>query len=349
MEQRQQGRIKRLSGVRDGFFPRPVRAAGMLGDDVIDNAETFQVFRRDLQRLRRLLRLGRVAPQDGGRALRRDHRIDGMLQHQHPVGGGDGDGPAGAALAGDQRHQRHAQRQAALRGAGDGLGLAALFRADARIGPGGVDEGQHRQLEALGHVHQAHRLAVAFRPRHAEVARDAALRVVALFLADDHDRPAIEAPDAAGHGQILGELAIARQRREFGDQTVDIVNAVRPLRMARHLRFLPGIELGIQAGQGLLGLLLQLRYLLFDGDSIFRLSPGGEGFQLGDLAFQLGDPVFEVEIDFHRVHASSRAGPDAQRLAPPWYCANVPLKVAARRGYVNLFICLTGRYLRASG
>ncbi len=34
---------------------------------------------------------------------------------------------------------------------GDGLALATLFGVDARVGAGGIDEGQDRHLEALGH------------------------------------------------------------------------------------------------------------------------------------------------------------------------------------------------------
>jgi hypothetical protein len=41
-------------------------------------------------------------------------------------------------------------------------------------------------------------------PRHAEIVPDAALGVVAFFLADHRDPPAAEAPDA-GDG-ILGEF-----------------------------------------------------------------------------------------------------------------------------------------------
>jgi hypothetical protein len=113
---------------------------------------------------------------------------------------------------------RGPQRQAALGRAGDGLGLAALLGADARIGAGGVDEGDHRQVEALGHVHQAHGLAVALGPGHAEVVLQAGGGVVALLVAHDHDRDAAEAAQAADDGLVVGELAVAAQLDELVDQ-----------------------------------------------------------------------------------------------------------------------------------
>src|SRR3712207_7548944 len=51
---------------------------------------------------------------------------------QHLVGRGDGYGPARAAFARDGGDHRRAQGEAALRGAGDGLRLAALLRAQDR-------------------------------------------------------------------------------------------------------------------------------------------------------------------------------------------------------------------------
>ena len=57
-----------------------------------------------------------------------------MLQHQHPVAGGQGDGAAGAALADDGGDQRDGRFQAGLDRGGDGGALAARFRIDAGEG-----------------------------------------------------------------------------------------------------------------------------------------------------------------------------------------------------------------------
>ena len=159
----------------DGGGRIAVGAADRLGDDAVDDAERGEVGRGDLHVGGGVLRLGGVAPQDRGRALRRDHAVDRVLQHQHAVGGGDRDRAARAAFAEDHRDVRHAEIEAGLGRARDRLGLAALLGVDAGIGAGGVDQRQHRDVEAVGHLHQPHRLAVALRPRHAEIVLEPAL------------------------------------------------------------------------------------------------------------------------------------------------------------------------------
>ena len=67
-------------------------------------------------------------------------RIDGVLQHQHAVGGGERNGAAGAAFAEDHRDIGHAERKAGVGRARDCLRLAALFGADAGIGAGGIHQ-----------------------------------------------------------------------------------------------------------------------------------------------------------------------------------------------------------------
>ncbi len=75
--------------------------------------------------------------------------------------------------------------------------------------------------------------------RHAEIVLEPAFGVGALFVAEDADALAAETAEAADDGVIVAELAVARQRREIADQAIDIVEAMRPLRMARDLGLLP--------------------------------------------------------------------------------------------------------------
>src|SRR5262245_48156095 len=110
-----------------------------------------------------------------------------MLEHKHAVGGRDRDRAARAADADDDRDIRYAELEAGFRGARDRLGLAALLGADARIGALGVDEREDWNLEAVGHLHQPHCLAVALRPRHAEIVLEPIFRGRALLVADDAD------------------------------------------------------------------------------------------------------------------------------------------------------------------
>ena len=214
-----------------------------------------------------------------------------MLQHQHPAGGGDGDGAARSAFARDGGDRRRAQRQTALGRAGDGLGLAALLGAQPRIGAGGVDEAENRQAELFGHVHQPHRLAVAFRPRHAEVVGQAGRGVVALLMAHDDHGAAAKARQAADDGLVVSELAVSAQLDEVGEQPGDVIHQVRPLRVARDLRLHPGIKRGVGLVPHLRGLAAQAGDLGLEG-----VLGRGQQRQLLDLGFQIGDRLFEIEI-----------------------------------------------------
>src|SRR5207244_8684666 len=132
------------------------------------------------------------------------------------------------------------------------------------------------------------RLAIAFRARHAEIVLDAALGRVALFLAHHADGLALEAAEAADQRLVLAELAVAGKRREFRYQRVDEIGKMRPLRMPRNKSLLPGREVGIELGQRLRRLLLDLCDLVADVAAV-----GGERAQLVDLGLEFGDGLFE--------------------------------------------------------
>ena len=262
-----------------------------LRDDLVHQPLLLELVGGDGHGLGRQLGLVRALPQDGGAALRGDHRIGAVLQHQQPVADADGQGPAGAALAHHGAEDGRAQPRHDLEVAGDRLALAALLGADARIGAGGVDEGQDRQPEALRHLHQPQGLAVALGARHAEVAVDLLLGVAPLLVADDHHRAAVHARQAADDGRVVGKGAVAVQFVELVEQAPRIVQQVGPLGVARELRDLPGGE----AGEDRLGqrpaLLLQPLDLLLDVDLV--VVPDQP--QLFDLRLELGDGLFEIE------------------------------------------------------
>jgi hypothetical protein len=69
---------------------------------------------------------------------------------------------------------------------------------------------------------------------------DPAFCVVALFVADDHDRRVVETGKATHHGQIIRKIAIPGQWCVFGEQRLDIVFAMWPVRVTRDLTFAPG-------------------------------------------------------------------------------------------------------------
>ena len=119
-------------------------------------------------------------------------------------------------------------------------------------------------------------------------------------MADDADGVAAEAAEAADDGRVLAELAVAGEWNEFGEQAGDGIEAMRALRMARHLRLLPGRQVGIELLQGEGGLGLEAVDLVADGDGRAALAHGA---QFLDLGLELGHRLFEVEIAAHGVQA----------------------------------------------
>ena len=80
------------------------------------------------------------------------------------------------------------------------------------------------------------------------------------------------------------------------DQAGDGIQAMRPLRMARDLRLLPGREIGIELLERQRRLDLEPVDLIADGD---RAAGLGHGAQFFDLGLQFGHRLFEIEIAAH--------------------------------------------------
>src|SRR6185437_17166024 len=114
--------------------------------------------------------------------------------------------------------------------------------------------------------HQAGRFAISFRARHAEIVLEATFGVGAFLMANDAHALAAEPTEAADDRRIVAELAIARERNEIRDQSGNVIEAVRALRMTRHLSFLPWREICIQFLQSLRGFHLEVVDPLTDCD-----------------------------------------------------------------------------------
>ncbi len=220
-----------------------------------------------------------------------------MFQHRHAIGGGEGYGSAGAALTDDHGDHGNADLQAFLGRPRDGLRLAAFLGALAGVGARRVHERDDRQAETVGEVHQADCLAIAFGTGHAEIVVDARLGVVALFMAHDHDRLVLKPCQTAQNCAVVGKVAIAGQRRVFGEQRLDIVRAMRSVRMARDLAFPPGRQVLVHVRQQGLGLLVEGPGLFFQIHIFFALR--GECTQFRSFAFYFGKRLFELEIILH--------------------------------------------------
>ena len=87
-------------------------------------------------------------------------------------------------------------------------------------------------------------------------------------MADDADALAAEAAEAADDGLVVAELAVAGERHELGDQPGDVVEAMRPLRMAGDLRLLPGRQLGVELLQRRAAFAFEPADLVGDGDRV---------------------------------------------------------------------------------
>ena len=241
--------------------------------------------------------------------------------------------------------------------AGDGLALAALLGADAGIGAGGVDEGDHRQAELVGQVHQPHRLAVALRPGGAEIVLDAGGGVVALLVADHHHRRAAKPAQPADDGLVVAEFAVAAQLDEILDQAGDVVDEVRPLGMAGDLRLLPAVQVGIGLPAHPRRAVAQGVDLGLEGIGATRLV--GELGQLLDLRLELGDRPLEIQVmRGHAVLFGVAVGEAAEsrREAAPrqgWGCRSARTRsyILPRRGGPRLAPTAgdPGRRCRRSG
>jgi phosphonate transport system ATP-binding protein len=77
----------------------------------------------------------------------------------------------------------------------------------------------------------------------------ATIRKVDDEAADDDDPAAVQPAQAADHGAVVGEIAVAGERHEILDQRRDIVAEMGPLGVAGDLGLLPRRELGIGVAQ----------------------------------------------------------------------------------------------------
>src|ERR1700685_913021 len=78
-------------GAIDGLRRRVVvlmRAAGWLLDDLIDDPETQEVRRGDLQTRGGFVRFGPILPENGGTTFGRDDAVRSVLENEDPVGHG---------------------------------------------------------------------------------------------------------------------------------------------------------------------------------------------------------------------------------------------------------------------
>ena len=94
---------------------------------------------------------------------------------------------------------------------------------------------------------------------------------------------------------ILGIEPVTGQRFEVLNQLLDVVERMRTVGVAGHLRLLPGSELRISLRQEPVGFFLKARDLIGDVDIVLA----GKMPQFCDLSFQLLDGLLEIKIRMH--------------------------------------------------
>ena len=307
-----------------------MRATDGLSDQLVDQAQAQQAFGGDAHLLGGVLGLVAGLPQDRGAAFRRDDRVGAVLEHQRAVADADRQRATGSAFTDHSADHRHLQLGHFQQVAGDGFGLAAFLGADAWIGAGRVDEGQDRQMEAFGHLHQAQGLPVALGSRHAEVAADLALGVAAFLVANDHHAAAVDTRETAHDRGVIGKGAVAGQFLELVADHPDVVVGVRPRGMPRQLRHLPGREVAEDVRGPLPQLVLQRVHfgVHIDCGAVAGMS------QFLDFGFQIGDGLLEIEVV--RIHRGAQAEKGdsltrprkSHRLRPPWAALVSPGRAA---------------------
>src|SRR5690606_36467062 len=186
----------------------------------------------------------------------------------------------------------------------------ALLGIDARVGAGGVDEGQDRHLEALGQLHQTAGLAVAFRARHAEVATHLLAHFGAFLMTDDHHRLTVQTRGTTNDGGVIGEMAITVQLFDFGEQVLDVIEGVGPLRVPGQAGDLPAGQVAEDSLGERFALVLQAGDFIADVQRVVITNQA----QFFDLGLQVGDRLFEIEEIRVHSHPSCVDGQGAGKL-----------------------------------
>ena len=180
--------------------------------------------------------------------------------------------------------------------AGDSLALPPLFRIDARVGAGGIDQANNRYIETFSQLHQTQCLAVTLGSRHAEIAVDFLLRITAFLMPDNHHRNPFQLGKATDDRRIISKGPIPVEFMKILEHHLDIVEGVGAQGMTGKLRNLPSTQIGEHRLGELAAFVLQLGNLLTDIDLIIKAHTA----QFVDFGLKIGDRLFEIEkIEIH--------------------------------------------------
>src|SRR5262249_10927460 len=110
-------------------------------------AQFLQIGGSNVQSLSRSFGFGGIAPKDGGAALRRNHRVDGVFKNIDAISDGYAERAARAAFSSHSDNYGNGQPSHLAKIAGDRLGLSALFGIDPGISARRIDENENRAVE----------------------------------------------------------------------------------------------------------------------------------------------------------------------------------------------------------
>ncbi len=212
-----QGRVQRRVQSRVAAL----RAAHRLRDDLFHNPIPIEVLGRQLHQLTGLAAAGRIFPQDAGKALRTEHRVNGVFQHEDVVCHAQCQCTAAGALARNDGDDGHSQAAHLHQVAGDGLALTPFLGFLAGVSTRRVNKGNDGAAKFFGLLHQAQSLAVPLGARHSKIAGHVFFQCGTLAVTDDGHGHPVEFGDAAQNSPVFPALAVTALLKEIGKQSVD--------------------------------------------------------------------------------------------------------------------------------
>ena len=90
-------------------------------------------------------------------------------------------------------------------------------------------------------MHHPQGLAIAFRICHAEIAQEFLFGIAALLVPDHDDGAIFELRKARDQGGVVRKSPVTVQLQKIRKEHLNIIEGVRPLRMAGHQNAFPGV------------------------------------------------------------------------------------------------------------
>jgi hypothetical protein len=141
--------------------------------------------------------------------------------------------------------------------------------------------------------------------RLAEVACDLLFGRAPLLVPHDHHAAPLVPGEAADDRRVVPEATVAVELLPLGEERFDVIERVRPVRVARELDLLPGAEVGEELAGDARGLVFQATELPLE-----RTVALGELAQLAHTGDQVDDGLFEGENE--RCHGGNRGKPSTE-------------------------------------